>query len=125
MVYLKPLMLDPLATIGVIMGATAAVTDASFADDVLMSDKPVLVDFWAEWCGPCKMIGPILEEIAAAHGDKLTILKLNVDENPATAANYGVTSIPTMNVYQNGEIVKQIIGAKPKAALLSDLAEFI
>ncbi|MEN9716531.1 MAG: thioredoxin [Actinomycetota bacterium] len=118
-------MLDPLATIGVIMGATAAVTDASFADDVLMSDKPVLVDFWAEWCGPCKMIGPILEEIAAAHGDKLTILKLNVDENPATAANYGVTSIPTMNVYKNGEIVKQIIGAKPKAALLSDLAEFI
>ena len=88
------------------MGATAAVTDASFADDVLMSTKPVLVDFWAEWCGPCKMIGPILEEIAAA-------------------ANYGVTSIPTMNVYQNGEIVKQIIGAKPKAALLSDLAEFI
>ncbi len=118
-------MLDPLATIGVIMGATAAVTDASFADDVLMSDKPVLVDFWAEWCGPCKMIGPILEEIAAAHGDKLTILKLNVDENPATAAKYGVTSIPTMNVYQNGEIVKQIIGAKPRAALLSDLAEFI
>lgn len=101
------------------------ISDSTFETVVLQSDKPVLVDFWAEWCGPCKMIGPILEEIAAAHGDKLTILKLNVDENPATAANYGVSSIPTMNVYQNGEIVKQIIGAKPKAALLADLAEFI
>jgi len=96
------------------MGATAAVTDASFSDDVLKSSKPVLVDFWAEWCGPCKMIGPILEEIAAAHGEKLTILKLNVDENPATAANYGVSSIPTMNVYVNGEVVKQIMAQSQK-----------
>jgi len=120
-----PIRLKIIAKRGVIMGATAAVTDASFSDDVLKSAKPVLVDFWAEWCGPCKMIGPILEEIAAAHGEKLTILKLNVDENPATAANYGVSSIPTMNVYVNGEVVKQIIGAKPKAALLSDLAEYI
>lgn len=107
------------------MASTVTVSDASFTADVLQSDKVVLVDFWAEWCGPCKQIAPILDEIASAHGDKLTIAKLNVDENPATAANYGVTSIPTMNVYKNGQIVKQIIGAKPKAALLADLAEFI
>jgi thioredoxin 1 len=101
------------------------VTDDDFSSVVLASSTPVLVDFWAEWCGPCKMVAPILDEIAAAHGDKLTIVKLNVDENPATAAKYGVTSIPTMNVYQSGEVVKQIIGAKPKAALLADLADFI
>jgi thioredoxin 1 len=105
--------------------ATTNVTDADFTSVVLNSDKPVLVDFWAEWCGPCKLVGPILEEISNAHGDKLTIVKLNVDENPATAAQYGVTSIPTMNVYQGGQIVKQIIGAKPKASLLADLAAFI
>ena len=100
-------------------------TDASFAADVLQSDKPVLVDFWAEWCGPCRMVGPILEEISNEHGDKLTIVKLNVDENPSIAANYGVSSIPTMNVFQGGEVVKQIIGAKPKAKLLEDLADYI
>ena len=105
--------------------ATNNVTDASFAADVLQSDKPVLVDFWAEWCGPCRMVGPILEEISNEHGDKLTIVKLNVDENPSIAANYGVSSIPTMNVFQGGEVVKQIIGAKPKAKLLEDLADYI
>ena len=107
------------------MAATVNVTDSSFAADVLASSKPVLVDFWAEWCGPCKAIAPILEEIATAHGDKLTIAKLNVDENPVTAAQAGVTSIPTMNVYQGGQLVKQIVGAKPKSALLADLADFI
>ena len=106
------------------MGATKKVTDASFADDVLLSDKPVIVDFWAEWCGPCKMVAPILEEIATEN-DGIVIAKLNVDENPQTAASYGITSIPTMNVYQGGQIVKTIIGAKPKAALLADLAPYL
>lgn len=107
------------------MGATTTVTDANFAADVLGSTKPVLVDFWAEWCGPCKMVAPILEEIAAANVDKITIAKLNVDENPRISASYGITSIPTMAVFENGKIVKQIVGAKPKAALLADLSEFI
>ncbi|KAB2375123.1 thioredoxin [Actinomadura montaniterrae] len=102
-----------------------AVTDADFASEVLDSDKPVLVDFWAEWCGPCRMVAPILEEISQTHGDKLDIVKLNIDENPQVPAQYGVMQIPTMNVYKNGEVVKQIMGAKPKAALLRDLAEFI
>jgi thioredoxin 1 len=106
------------------VGATKIVTDASFADDVLMSDKPVLVDFWAEWCGPCKMVAPILEEIAAEN-DGIVIAKLNVDENPQIAASFGITSIPTMNVFQGGQVVKSIIGAKPKAALLADLAPYL
>ena len=106
------------------MGATQTVTDASFSADVLNSTKPVLVDFWAEWCGPCKMVAPILEEIAAGT-ENLVIAKLNVDENPQTAASYGITSIPTMSVFQGGQIVKTIIGAKPKAALMADLQPYL
>ena len=105
--------------------ATSKVTTASFDADVLKSSTPVLVDFWAEWCGPCRAVGPILEEISDEHGAKLKIVKLNTDEESAIAIKYGVTSIPTLNVYVNGEVVKTIIGAKPKPALLKELESFI
>ncbi|MEU9888599.1 thioredoxin [Sphaerisporangium sp. NPDC051017] len=103
------------------MGEIKSVTDATFDAEVLKSDKPVLVDFWAEWCGPCRQVAPILQEIATEHADKLTIVKINIDENPQTPRDYGVLQIPTLNVYKGGEVVKQIIGAKPKAMLLREL----
>jgi len=102
-------------------GNTKTVTDATFDTEVLGSDKPVLVDFWAEWCGPCKMVAPVLEEIAVENADKITIAKVNIDENPEIARRYQIMSIPTMSVFAKGEVVKSIVGAKPKAALLRDL----
>jgi thioredoxin 1 len=101
------------------------VTDGEFDAVVLKSDKPVLVDFWAEWCGPCRQVSPILEEIAGEHGDKMGFVKMNVDENPITPSTYMITGIPTINVYQGGEVVKSIIGARPKAAIMKELADFL
>lgn len=106
-------------------GNTVEVTDATFQSDVIDSGKTVLVDFWAAWCGPCKMVAPVLDEIAGENKDKLTVAKLDIDANPATARDYQVMSIPTMILFQDGKPVKQIVGAKPKAALLSDLSEYL
>jgi thioredoxin 1 len=111
---------------GTAMGAnTKIVSDQSFDSDVLNADGPVLVDFWAEWCGPCRQVAPVLEEIAGEQAGKLTIAKLNIDENPETARKYQVMSIPTMAVFSGGELVKTIVGARPKAAILRELSDFV
>jgi thioredoxin 1 len=102
-----------------------AVTDATFDQEVINNEKTVLVDFWAEWCGPCRAVSPILDQIASEHADKLDIVKLNVDDFPALAAKYQITSIPAMKVFQKGEVVKTVIGAKPKVVLVSDLAAYL
>jgi thioredoxin 1 len=102
-----------------------AVTEATFEQEVLQNERAVLVDFWAEWCGPCRAVSPILDQIATEHSDKLDIVKLNVDENPGLAMKYQITAIPAMKVFQGGEVVHTVIGAKPKPALEADLAQFI
>jgi thioredoxin 1 len=107
------------------VGATKTVTDATFEADVLKSDKPVVVDYWAEWCGPCRQVAPVLEQIASEHAEKIDVVKLNVDENPVTSQKYGIMNIPTLSVFSGGEVVKEIVGARPKSALLRELAEFI
>lgn len=105
--------------------AAEAVTDESFEKSVLASVKPVLVDFWAEWCGPCRALGPIVDELAVERADTLSVVKVDVDENSATAEKYGITSIPVLKLFQNGQVVKTWRGAASKQALETDLAELI
>ena len=101
--------------------STVHVTDDTFKAEVLESDVPVLVDFWAPWCGPCRMVAPILEELSESYAGRVKIVKLNTDENPQVSAAYGIISIPTLNVYSGGELVKQLIGAKPKPVLVNEI----
>jgi thioredoxin len=104
---------------------TKTVTDETFEADVLKNDKPVLVDYWAEWCGPCKMVAPVLEAISDEHGDKLDVVKLNVDENPVVTQKYGILNIPTLGVFKAGEVVMELVGARSKSALLRELADYL
>jgi thioredoxin 1 len=103
------------------MSNSIAFTDSNFSDEVLTSDKPVLVDFWAEWCGPCRKIGPVVEELATEYDGKAKIGKVNVDDNPEISVKYGIRSIPALLIFKNGEVVDQIIGAVPKAVLKKQL----
>ena len=105
--------------------ATEKVTAANFGDVVLKSTTPVLVDFWAEWCGPCRAVAPSLEEISNEYSGKIKIVKLNTDEEGTIAMKYGINSIPTMNVFVGGQVVKSIVGARPKPALVRELAEYL
>ena len=107
------------------MSNAKEVTDSTFEADVINASKPVMVDFWAEWCGPCRKLSPILDDIASEHADKIDVVKLNVDDNPATAAKYGITSIPAVYVFQDGEVAATSIGAKPKQVLEQEFAQFL
>ncbi len=106
-------------------GTVSSVDDNTFTEEIGGATTPVLVDFWAEWCGPCKLIAPILEEIASEHSETLTIRKLNVDEAPQTAQQFGVMSIPTLILFKDGAETKRIVGAKPKGAILNDITPFL
>lgn len=106
-------------------GTLRDVTDETFTEEVLGSHKPILVDFWAEWCGPCRQVAPVLEQLAAEHRDKIDVVQMNVDLSPRTAAEYAVRSIPTLNVYRDGKVVKTVIGAQPKTAIEQQLREFL
>ena len=107
------------------MSAIKSVTDESFEADVLRNPRPVIVEYWAQWCGPCRMVAPVLEAIAGEHADQIDVVKLNTDENPRTMGKYGVLAVPTVQVFSGGEVVRQVIGAKPKSALLRELAGLI
>jgi thioredoxin 1 len=106
-------------------GLVAHATDDTFADAVLASNIPVLVDFWAEWCPPCHMMSPVLNEIAAELTDRLSVVKINVDENPGVARRYGILAMPTLSVFRNGEVVSSVVGARPKRRLLAELSEIL
>jgi thioredoxin 1 len=107
------------------MAAIKIVTDESFEADVLRNPKPVIVEYWAQWCPPCRMVAPVLEAIAREHGDTVDVVKLNTDENPATMQKYGVLAVPTMHAFSGGQVVGQVIGARSKSALLREFAEFL
>jgi thioredoxin 1 len=107
------------------MRTVRAVTDEGFEAEVLRNPKPVIVECWAQWCGPCRQVAPVLDVIAAEHADQIDVVKLNVDENPETAQKYAIMLVPTLNVFSGGEIVKQVIGAKSKSVLLREFAEFV
>ena len=107
------------------MGAIKTVTDGTFDSVVLGSPRPVIVEYWAQWCGPCHQLAPVLEAIASEHSERIDVVKLNIDENPAAYQRSGVLAVPTMNVFSGGEIVKQVVGAKPKSALLRDFADYL
>ena len=107
------------------MSKAKAVTDGTFETDVLGREGPVIVEYWAQWCGPCRMVGPVLEAIAAEQAGRVEIVKVNVDENPAITQKYGILQVPTLNLFRGGEVAKQVIGARSKSALMREFAEFI